>query len=85
MTVKELMAELERCDPNREVWVLTEAEFRAAADYDEGANCIVDRVSLVDDDNPDAVESLRSRQRAGLAPVKIKWSTFPVLITKSNE
>jgi len=84
MTVRDLIEELEKCDPRAEVWVLTEEEFQNDVDYADGASCVVDRVSTVDDDAPDAVASLRSRQRAGLAPARLKYATFPVLITKSN-
>lgn len=77
MTVEELQRELAKCDPKAEVWVLTEKEFQEDVDYSEGANCIVDRVSLVDDDNPDALEGARKRG--------FKFHTFPVLIVEPNE
>lgn len=85
MTVEELQRELAKCDPKAEVWVLTEKEFQEDVDYSEGANCITSRVSLVDDDAPDAVASLRSRQRAGLASDRLKFATFPILITEPNK
>lgn len=85
MKVKELQEKLANCDPEGEVWVLTKVEAEAEVMHCEGANCILEDVYLVLDDEPTAVASMRSRQRRGLAPDGLKYATFPILITGPNE